>query len=161
MTVRLTHHGPLLSDVDAGLREIGERPPVRPDGQPVPAAALGGYGVSLRWTALTPGRTIEALFALNQARDFDEFRAAARAVRSAGAEHASTPTSTATSATRRRGGCRCAARVTVGGRRPGWDSAYDWTGFVPFEQLPYVFNPTPGGSSPPTRRSWARVPTLA
>lgn len=143
VTVRLTHHGPLLSDVNAGLREIGERPPVRPDGQPVPAASLGGYGVSLAWTALTPGRTIEALFALNQARDFDEFRAAAALfeVPAQNLLYADVDGNI---------GYQAPGRVPVRGAgdgrwpAPGWDSAYDWTGFVPFEQLPYVFNPDSG-----------------
>jgi penicillin G amidase len=25
---------------------------------------------------------------------------------------------------------------------PGWDSEYEWTGYIPFEQLPHSFNPT-------------------
>ena len=29
--------------------------------------------------------------------------------------------------------------------RPGWDASYDWQGFVPFEELPRVYNP-PGGA---------------
>ena len=29
--------------------------------------------------------------------------------------------------------------------RPGWDTSYDWRGFVPFDELPRVFNP-PGGA---------------
>ena len=29
--------------------------------------------------------------------------------------------------------------------RPGWDASYDWQGFVPFEELPWVYNP-PGGA---------------
>src|SRR6185436_6465478 len=24
---------------------------------------------------------------------------------------------------------------------PGWDERYDWTGYIPFEQLPQLFNP--------------------
>ena len=27
---------------------------------------------------------------------------------------------------------------------PGWDSAYDWEDYLPFEQLPYVYNPAEG-----------------
>ena len=29
--------------------------------------------------------------------------------------------------------------------RPGWDASYDWQGFVPFDELPRVYNP-PGGT---------------
>ena len=28
--------------------------------------------------------------------------------------------------------------------QPGWDSAYDWQGFIPFEALPVVLNPDEG-----------------
>ena len=28
--------------------------------------------------------------------------------------------------------------------QPGWDSAYDWTGYIPFEELPVSFNPDEG-----------------
>ena len=37
--------------------------------------------------------------------------------------------------------------------QPGWDSAYDWQGFIPFESLPVVSTPTRATSSPPTTRS--------
>ncbi len=143
VTVRLTHRGPLLSDVSGDLRDIGERPPVRPDGQPVSAASLGGYAVSLAWTALTPGRTIDALFALNQARDFDEFRAAAALfeVPAQNMLYADVDGNI---------GYQAPGRVPVRGKgdgrwpAPGWDSAYDWVEFVPFEELPYQFNPDSG-----------------
>jgi penicillin amidase len=27
---------------------------------------------------------------------------------------------------------------------PGWTDEYEWTGFIPFEELPYTFNPAEG-----------------
>ena len=72
------------------------------------------------------------------------FREAAAAVRGAGPEHR---------LRRRRRqhrlpvpghGSRCAARATAAGRRPGWDPAYDWTGYIPFAELPTVLNPPEG-----------------
>ena len=27
---------------------------------------------------------------------------------------------------------------------PGWDRRYDWQGTIPFEQLPYLYNPSSG-----------------
>ena len=27
---------------------------------------------------------------------------------------------------------------------PGWDSAYDWTGFIPFDELPWILDPPSG-----------------
>ncbi len=35
-----------------------------------------GYAVALRWTALDPGRTMDAVFAINRAKDWDDFREA-------------------------------------------------------------------------------------
>ena len=40
-------------------------------------AASTPYAVALRWTALDPGRTTDALFALNKAANWTDFRAAA------------------------------------------------------------------------------------
>ena len=28
--------------------------------------------------------------------------------------------------------------------RPGWDSDYDWKGFIPFDEMPYIYNPKKG-----------------
>ena len=28
--------------------------------------------------------------------------------------------------------------------RPGWDSDYDWKGFISFEEMPYLYNPNKG-----------------
>jgi penicillin amidase len=27
---------------------------------------------------------------------------------------------------------------------PGWTGEYEWTGYIPFEELPHMFNPSPG-----------------
>ena len=47
-------------------------------------------------------------------------------------------------------GWRAAARIPIrkDGEslvpRPGWDSDYDWKGFVPFDEMPYIYNPQKG-----------------
>ncbi|NED88619.1 penicillin acylase family protein, partial [Streptomyces sp. SID11233] len=60
ITVRETDNGPLISDRDDELTKVGKKAPV--------ASAApdrgDGYGVSLRWTALDPGRSMDAVFAL-------------------------------------------------------------------------------------------------
>lgn len=40
-----------------------------------------GYGVSLRWTALQPGNSMDAVFELNKAKDFTGFRKAAASLK--------------------------------------------------------------------------------
>ena len=71
--IRATEWGPLVSDVGDQQRELTE--------QAFNPATLPGQAnevaVALRWTALTPGRTADAILALNKASNFEEFRTAA------------------------------------------------------------------------------------
>jgi penicillin amidase len=136
--VRETHRGPLISDASEDLRELAadltglmEAPPA------------AGYGLSLAWTALRPGTTIEALFALNQAGDWDEFRAAAARfeVPAQNLVYADVDGNIGYQAPG-----VVPVRSTGDGRwpAPGWDSAYDWEGAIPYEQLPNLLNPADG-----------------
>jgi penicillin G amidase len=159
-TVRSSRHGPLLSDASVALGDIGVKPPVDPAGSPAATAAapLGsrvapagsaneavrdGYAVALAWTALRPGRTADALFTLNRARNWTEFRAAAALfeVPAQNLIYADVDGNV---------GYQAPGRVPVrkkgDGRwmAPGWDSAYDWSGFVPFAELPTAYNPAEG-----------------
>ncbi|MEW2384669.1 penicillin acylase family protein [Micromonospora sp. NPDC047707] len=158
ITVRASGHGPLLSDASAALRDIGVAPPVDPAGSPAPVAAApqpspgrpatggdqrDGYAVALSWTALRPGRTADALFALNTATNWTEFRAAAALfeVPAQNIVYADVDGNI---------GYQSPGRIPVRGKgdgrwmAPGWDSAYDWKGFIPFAELPSVLNPTDG-----------------
>ena len=149
LKVRSTDHGPLLSDVSQELREIGAKPPVDASGAPTDTAAAAGgsrpdgYAVALRWTALDPGRTMDALFLLDKAGNWTDFRAAAARfeVPSQNMVYADVDGNI---------GYQSPGRVPVRGKgdgrwpAPGWDSAYDWTGYLPFEDLPSVFNPSRG-----------------
>ena len=136
LTVRSTRHGPLLSDVSDQLVTVSEQAPAS-DGNGEPDTELG---VSLRWTGLDPGRTADAIFALNTARDFDDFRDAARLfeVPAQNLIFADTDGNI---------GYQSPGRFPIRGigdgrwPAPGWDSDYDWAGWVPFEALPTAFNP--------------------
>ncbi|KIH97518.1 penicillin amidase [Streptomonospora alba] len=147
-TVRSTRHGPLLSDAESALdlRAIGAGPPVDTDGEPVDRAAEppgDGYGVSLSWTALEPGTTADSLFRMNAAEDFASFRDAARSfeVPAQNLVYADTEGNIGYQAPG-----TIPVRGTGDGRwpAPGWDSAYDWQGFIDFEELPVVRNPERG-----------------
>ena len=72
-TVRGTRHGPLVSDVSKELSTVGANADV-PAGSPDRG---NGYAVALSWTALQPSPTADAVFMLNRATDWDDFRAAA------------------------------------------------------------------------------------
>jgi penicillin amidase len=132
--IRSSRHGPLLSDVDQGLQQVSAS---RPD----PSAAQ--YAVALRWTALQPGRSMDALLAIDQAQNFAEFREAAALL--------SAPSQNLIYADTE-GNIGYQLPGTVPLRRkgngmkpsPGWDRDYDWNGTVPFAKLPYVYNPPSG-----------------
>ena len=136
LTVRSTRHGPILSDVLEPVRDAG-REPLGDDQEGTT------YDVALAWTALTPGRTADAIFALDAARDWQQFRAAAQLfdVPAQNLVYADVQGNI---------GYQAPGRVPVrqgsDGRRPvpGWQSSNDWKGYVPFDQLPSVQNPPEG-----------------
>ncbi|MFE0736055.1 penicillin acylase family protein [Streptomyces sp. NPDC058855] len=139
ITVRSTGNGPLVSDRSTELEKVGQTAPV---GNSAPDRATG-YGVSLQWTALQPGRSMDAIFALNRAKDFPEFRAAAKffEVPSQNLIYADTEGHIGYQAPG-----RIPQRAKGDGTlpAPGWDSRYKWKGYIPFEQLPYEYNPDRG-----------------
>jgi penicillin amidase len=135
--IRATHHGPVVSDRSENLTELATGypgDPERPDAE---------HALSMAWTALTPGRTIETLFALNQATGWDDFRAAAAQfeVPAQNLIYADVDGNI---------GYQAPGVVPVRGAgdgrwpAPGWDPAYDWDGSVPFAQLPSILNPPEG-----------------
>ena len=140
-TVRSTEHGPLLSDVSAELSTVGANAPVA--GQ---APERGnGYAVALSWTALIPNRTTDAIFMMDAAGSWDEFRAAAA--------HFAAPSQNLVYADRAGHiGYQAPGLIPIRksgntGDYPaeGWLSSNDWTGkFVPFDALPNVLDPADG-----------------
>jgi penicillin amidase len=137
ITVRSTKHGPIVSDVIESARAAGRNATV--NGEPDSTA----YDVSLAWTALQPGRTADAVFALDMARDWDDFRDAARLfdVPAQNLVFADVDGNI---------GYQAPGKIPVrraGDGRwpvPGWQSRYDWSGYVPFDDLPSVLNPEDG-----------------
>lgn len=141
VVVRSTRHGPIISDV-LGVSDAGR--------VPVPEDAPGRrFEVSLAWTALVPGRTLDALFTLMTAADADDVRAAA--------ELFDVPAQNIVFATTDgRIGYQAPGRIPVRAAvdgpvpsdgtwpRPGWDSAYDWQGWVDPAVMPHVLDPEEG-----------------
>jgi len=139
-TVRSTRHGPLLSDVSEELSTIGANAPVSDE-----APDRGsGYAVALSWTALTPGRTADAIFMFDRATSWDEFREAAR-------EFAAPSQNLVYADKAGHIGYQAPGQIPIrrSGRgdypAQGWGSANDWTGdYVPFDALPSVLDPEEG-----------------
>jgi penicillin amidase len=142
LTVRATIHGPVLSDAIPAVRQAGSTAPVQ--GKPEPTE----YEVSLAWTGLLPGHTADAIFEIDTAQNFNEFRAAAKdfAVPSQNLLYADTAGNIGYQAP---GQVPIRASSTKGAPpgywpAPGWDPKYDWKGFVPFSQMPVSYNPPEG-----------------
>ncbi|MCZ4512804.1 penicillin acylase family protein [Streptomyces sp. ActVer] len=139
IVVRETNNGPLLSDRDDELVKVGKKATVdsaAPD-------RGDGYGISLRWTALDPGNSMDAVFAMNKATDWTDFRKAAALfdVPSQNLTYADTDDNI---------GYQLPGRIPIRGEgdgslpSPGWDSKYRWTGYIKQAELPYEYNPRRG-----------------
>jgi penicillin amidase len=139
--VRSTGHGPLLSDVSGTYASVGANAPVE-DGPP---DRVDGYAVSLAWTALSPSRTADAVFAFDAASSWEEFRAGARLF-SVPAQNLVYADRAGNIAYQTPGRIPIRKPANTGHQpSPGWDPAYDWTGdYVPFDALPSVLNPEDG-----------------
>ncbi|MGY5045473.1 penicillin acylase family protein [Streptomyces sp. 900105755] len=141
IVVRQTADGmPLLSDRDDELVQVGKKASVD-----TAAPDRGdGYGIALRWTALDPGTTMDAVFALDKASDWTSFRDAAAQfdVPSQNLIYADTKNNI---------GYTLPGRIPTRSSAddgsipaPGWDSKYKWTGFIKQDELPYEYNPKRG-----------------
>jgi penicillin G amidase len=100
--------------------------------------------LSLCWTALeTSGGTFHAMARMNHSRDCYEFREALRTWGTPvlNVVYADVDGNIA---------YNLAGKVPLRGQGqgkvpvPGWEGKYDWVGFIPFEELPHIFNPPEG-----------------
>ncbi|WP_369235577.1 penicillin acylase family protein [Streptomyces sp. R21] len=139
IVVRETNNGPLLSDRNDELVKVGKKATVD-----TAAPDRGdGYGISLRWTALDPGNSMDAVFAMDKASDWSEFRKASTSfdVPSQNLIYADTKDNI---------GYQLPGKIPMRGKgngslpSPGWDSKYKWTGYIPQSALPYEYNPKRG-----------------
>jgi penicillin amidase len=145
ITVRSTRHGPVISDTygpvkDAGDPKDEEFEPFRErSGVELPEH----YVIALAWTALTPSSPFEAIWGFNRAETWEDFREAARNfhVPAQNLLYADVDGNI---------GYQMPGDIPIraggDGRYPvpGWTDEYEWRGYVPFEELPYTFNPEEG-----------------
>jgi penicillin amidase len=132
--VRISRHGPLISD--ALIANEQELPAAERQSYPEPLA--------FRWTALdAEDHTITAFMRINDARSWEEFKAALRLY--------TAPTQNFVYAdTAGNIGYYVPGRFPIraggDGSLPaeGWSGAYEWSSWVPFEDLPQRYNPPEG-----------------
>lgn len=121
LPVRITRHGPIISDVLDDVADV----------------------LAVRWAAQEPSRVLQAVLLLNQASNYQEFRDALR--------YWDIPSQNVIYADREGNiGYQMPGHTPI--RRnglgmvpaPGWTDEYEWDGWIPFEELPALFNPDQG-----------------
>ena len=142
LTVRKTVHGPIISGSYGPLKqqvEAGEQSFTEKAGIELPEH----YAIAMRWTALEPTRLFDAIWGFNRAQNWEQFRTAARdfVVPAQNLVYADVDGNI---------GYQMPGNIPIrkagDGRLPvpGWTGEYDWKGYLPFEELPYVYNPSSG-----------------
>lgn len=120
--VTITRHGPVLSEFagDVGKDTV----------------------LSLRWTALDPSAELEAILNMNKAKNWDEFEQALEKFETPAQNFVFAGTD---------GTIAYKANGKIPIRKgngllpvPGWNDEYEWTGYIPFDELPHVVNPEEG-----------------
>ncbi len=99
--------------------------------------------VSMHWVGNYFSNEVETLYRLNRAANFEDFKAALRTFRalSQNIVYADVKGNI---------GIFCATAIPIrkkgdgSGLVPGWTNEYEWSGFVPFEQQPFLYNPPSG-----------------
>lgn len=128
LNIRYTQHGPLFSDVDATFAQAGG----------------DQYAVALSWTALKGAeQTLKAAMNFDKAQNWEEFRAALSMW--------DTPSQNFVYADIEGNiGYQMPGRIPIRAKGdgqlpvPGWTGEYDWTSYIPFDELPRSYNPPQG-----------------
>jgi penicillin G amidase len=122
--VRLTHFGPIINDGVAAAEDAEDL-------------------LAFRWTAQDQPRLFRAVLMLNQAQDFEDFREALR--------YWDTPAQNFVYADVEGNiGYQMPGLVPIRPNGdgllpvPGWTDEYEWSGWVPYEELPSLYNPPRG-----------------
>ncbi len=128
VNARITRHGPIINDVVGGEEEDW---------------SFGWQPLALSWTALQPGTLIRSVFLLDKASDWESFREALSYwnVPSQNFVYADVEGNI---------GYQMPGSIPIRAAGdgtlpvPGWSGEYEWTGFIPFDELPRSFNPPEG-----------------
>lgn len=134
-TVRYTRHGPIISETYPKVKPL-----LVPD---LASSNPETYAIALRWTGLEPARLFTAIIQMNQAQNWQEFRKAAQ-------DFDIAPQNLIYADIDGNIGYQMPGKLPIrtnsDGRYPvpGWTDEQEWIGYIPFEQLPFTFNPPSG-----------------
>ncbi|TMF44383.1 MAG: penicillin acylase family protein, partial [Chloroflexi bacterium] len=128
--VRVTRHGPILTTLT---------PPTQNK-----ASSNGNQAdelqLALRWAALEKHDIISAVQKMNRATNWEEFRDGLR-------DWDAPPQNVVYADVDGNIGYVMAGAIPIRAKgqallpTPGWTGEYEWTGYIPFEELPHTFNP--------------------
>jgi len=138
LTRRLTDHGPVISDIYPQQRFIKDKV------------------ITMKWTGYEITNEMKALFKMDWAKNFTEFKKGARDFKVPGQNiiYADKDGNIAQLSL---------ADIPIRkgnplGLRKGWDSSQDWHGYVPFDELPSKINPDRGwvanANNPPMSKNY-------
>ena len=99
--------------------------------------------LAMKWTALEPEKTITALYNMNMAHDCAEFHHALELFSGPGQN-------TVYADTQGNIGYTLSGKTPIRAKGeglvpvPGWTGEYEWTGYIPFDEMPHLENPSKG-----------------
>ncbi|HEX5837985.1 MAG TPA: penicillin acylase family protein, partial [Anaerolineales bacterium] len=145
IAVRSTRHGPVISESYGPLKNdnTNDDPEFIPFKDRAGIELPGQYVIALQWTALAPSTPFQAIWGFDRAQNWEDFREAARYfhVPAQNLLYADVDGNI---------GYQMPGDIPVRASGdgtlpvPGWTDEYEWTGLIPFEELPYTFNPVEG-----------------
>ncbi len=123
--VRITRHGPIINDAGDG------------------SSSSGSPLYALRWTGMEPNAIFQSVLMLDRAQNWDDFRNALHYwdVPAQNFVYADVDGNI---------GYQMPGRVPIRLKGdgsipvPGWTGEYEWAGYIPFDQLPSLYNPPDG-----------------
>jgi len=134
--VRITRHGPIVTSISQPSHgdAAGKNGKPGTNGEPVELL------LALRWTGLEKHDILSAAQKMIRASNCEEFREALRG-------WDMPPQNVVYADTQGNIGYVMAGAIPIRAKgqallpSPGWTGEYEWTGYIPFEELPQIFNP--------------------
>ena len=124
ITVRSTHHGPIITDIHSSLKNSKKQ-------------------ISMTWSGHFMSDELPTLIKMATIKNWDDFSDAVKTFSVPGQNIIYADINGNI-------GWRPAVKIPIRKNaknllpRPGEDSAYDWNGFVPFNEMPFLLNPKKG-----------------